>query len=257
MTWWQRWRLRRLLKHHPIPAEIWHDVTRRMPTLQALDAVQMARLRELSTWFLRHKTITGVQDLVVTPAMRVAVAAQACQLILELDTSYFDGWSEVILYPGAFRTRHEQMDDMGIVHNDASTLSGESWLHGPVVLAWGEVESELFHHQAGRNVVVHEFAHKLDGLNGAMNGMPPLHLRMRRTDWTEALSHTYETLCHQVDSRHSPFLNPYAATSPAEFFAVISEYFFTAPKVLQICCPAVHAQLTMFYRPHEHTTHGH
>lgn len=224
-----------------------------MPSLHELDAVQMARLRVLATGFLRQKTITGARDLVVTPTMTVSVAAQACQLILDLDTSYFDGWSEVILYPGAFQTRHEQMDDLGIVHHGTDELSGESWLHGPVVLAWAEVESEVFHHHAGRNVVVHEFAHKLDGLNGAMNGMPPLHRGMVRTEWTRALGRAYAHLRLQLSRGDETLLDPYAATNPAEFFAVISEYYFTAPKVLQTCCSAVHAQLSLFYHPKRHT----
>ncbi|MDA3877767.1 MAG: zinc-dependent peptidase [Halothiobacillus sp.] len=246
---WRRWRMRWLLKHHPIPQPIWHDVTHRMWTLKELDAVQMAELRELTTWFLAQKSITGAQGLEVTTDMKVAVAAQACLLILNLGTSYFEGWVEVILYPGAFRARHPQPDEFGLVHSESNSLSGESWLHGPVVLAWAEVDSELFHHQVGRNVVVHEFAHKLDGLNGAMNGMPPLHRGMSRESWATALSQAYETLRHQISSGHAPSLNPYAATNPAEFFAVLSEYFFTAPTVLHACCPAVHAQLERFYRP--------
>lgn len=222
-----------------------------MVTLKALDAVQMARLRELTTWFLRHKTITGAQDLDVTTDMKVAVAAQACLLILHLDESYFDGWVEVILYPGAFRVQHAQSDEFGLVHHEPSALSGESWLHGPVILSWDDVEQELFHHQIGRNVVIHEFAHKLDGLNGAMNGMPPLHRAMHRTRWTAALTKGFDTLQHQVATGQHPGVNPYAATHPAEFFAVISEYFFTAPEVLNTCCPDIYRQLNQFYRPDE------
>jgi hypothetical protein len=244
--------MRLLLKRHPIPQPIWHDVTHRMWTLKELDAVQMAELRELSTWFLAQKSITGAQGLEVTTDMKVAVAAQACLLILSLGTSYFEGWVEVILYPGAFRAKHPQPDEFGLVHHEANALSGESWMHGPVVLSWGEVESELFHHQVGRNVVVHEFAHKLDGLNGAMNGMPPLHHGMNRASWTEALAKEFETLRHQVATGHSSHLNPYAATNPAEFFAVISEYFFTAPNVLKTCCPDIYRQLDLFYRPPAH-----
>ncbi|MHB8920042.1 MAG: M90 family metallopeptidase [Halothiobacillus sp.] len=241
--------MRRLLKHHPIPHPLWHEVTARIWALHDLDAVQMVHLRELTTWFLAQKAITGARGLAVTPSMKVAVAAQACLLILNLDVSYFDGWGEVILYPGAFRVQHDQPDALGLIHHEANSLSGESWLHGPVILSWGEVERDIFHHQAGHNVVIHEFAHKLDGLNGAMNGMPPLRRGMNRKNWTEALTHAYEALRHQIATGKSPFLNPYAATDPAEFFAVISEYFFTAPSVLQSCCPNVVKQLSLFYRP--------
>ena len=211
----------------------------------------MAHLRELTTWFLHSKSINGAQGLDVTLPMRVAVAAQACMLILNLDIGYFDDWVEVILYPGAFRVHHEQMDAIGLVHNEASVLTGESWLRGPVILSWDDVERDTYHSQAGHNVVVHEFAHKLDGLNGVTNGLPPLRRWMSRKRWAEDMSAAYDALCLQVTSGKASVINPYAATSPAEFFAVVSEYFFTAPDILKNCCPGVHRQLAMFYRQAE------
>jgi hypothetical protein len=244
----RRWRMRRILKRHPIPHRIWQSVSRRVLLLRGLDAVQMAHLRELTTWFLDQKSITGAQGLEVTPSMRVVVAAQACLLILDLGVEYFDGWVEVILYPGAFRVNHVQRDAMGLVHDEASALSGESWLRGPVILSWNDVERDSYHRQGGNNIVLHEFAHKLDGLNGVANGMPPLRRGMSRKQWTEALSGAYAELCRDVAAGKPGFINSYAVTSPAEFFAVLSEYFFTAPDILKSCCPAVYRQLTLFYR---------
>ncbi|MEO6421183.1 MAG: M90 family metallopeptidase [Candidatus Nitrotoga sp.] len=240
--------MRRILKRHPIPNYIWKSVTRRMMVLRGLDAVQMAHLRELTTWFLDQKSITGAQGLDVTYSMKVTVAAQACLLILNLGVEYFDNWVEVILYPGAFRVNHEQMDASGLIHNDASALAGESWLRGPVILSWDDVEQDIYSYQAGQNVVLHEFAHMLDALNGVTNGMPPLRRGMSQRNWSEALSDSYNALCLQVAAGESAFINPYAATSPAEFFAVLSEYFFTAPYILKKCCPSVHKQLSLFYR---------
>ena len=244
----QRWRMRRLLRRGAIPHEIWQEETGSMRLLSGLDAVQMAHLREMATWFLDSKSITGARGLEVTDSMRVLVAAQACLLILNLGVEYFEGWVGVILYPGAFRVRHEQVDDLGLVHDEASDLSGESWLRGPVVLSWDDVERDTCHGMAGRHVVLHEFAHKLDGLNGAMNGMPPLHRGMSRERWAQALGGAYAALRMQVEAGEPTCIDPYAASSPAEFFAVASEYFFTAPDRLQECCPAVHEQLALFYQ---------
>lgn len=210
--------------------------------------MQMAHLRELATWFLHSKAINGVQDLEVTLAMRVAVAAQACLLILNLDVDYFDNWAEVVLYPGAFRVNHEQRDAIGLVHNDVNVLSGEAWLRGPVILSWDDVERDTYHPQPGHNVVLHEFAHKLDGYNGVANGLPPLRRGMSRKRWTEDFSGAYDALCMQVAAGETPFINPYAVTSPAEFFAVACEYFFTAPEILRNCCPGVYRQMALFYR---------
>lgn len=240
--------MRRTLRRDPIPHLVWQDVTRRIAVLQELDAVQMAHLRELTTWFLHSKAINGVQGLEVTLSMRVAVAAQACLLILNLDIDCYDDWVEVVLYPGAFRVNHEQRDAIGLVHNDANVLSGEAWLRGPVILSWDDVERDTYHPQPGHNVVLHEFAHKLDGLNGVTNGMPPLRRGMSRKRWAEDFSGAYDALCMQVAAGETVSINPYAATSPAEFFAVACEYFFTAPEILRNCCPGVHRQMALFYR---------
>jgi hypothetical protein len=244
----RRWKMRRMLKRHSIPHTIWQSVTRRIAVLHGLDAVQMAHLREMATWFLEQKSITGAQGFEVTRLMRVTVAAQACLLILNLGVDYFDGWIEVILYPGVFRVHHAQRDAIGLVHEDAAVLSGESWLQGPVILSWNDVERDTYHGTPGHNVVLHEFAHKLDGLNGVTNGLPPLRRGMSRTKWAEDMSHAYDSLCQQVSTGKTAFINPYAATSPAEFFAVLSEYFFTAPDILKSHFPAVHKQLALFYR---------
>lgn len=244
----RRWKMRWMLRRHPVPHAIWHSVTRRIAVLRGLDAVQMAHLREMTAWFLDQKSITGAKGLVVTRSMRVTVAAQACLLILNLGVDYFDGWVEVILYPGAFRVQHTQRDAIGLVHSDAAVLSGESWQQGPVILSWDDVERDTCHGEAGHNVVLHEFAHKLDALNGVMNGLPPLGRGMSRTSWAAEMSCAYDSLCQQVAAGKTAMINPYAATSPAEFFAVVSEYFFTAPDILTNCCPAVHKQLTLFYQ---------
>ena len=164
----RRWRMRRMLRRNPIPHHIWQRMTRRVVLFRGLDAVQMAHLREMTTWFLGQKSITGAQGLEVTLSMKVAVAAQACLLILNLGVEYFDGWVEVIIYPGAFRVNHAETDSFGLVHNEASVVTGESWLRGPVILSWDEVERDTYHDHAGHNVVLHEFAHKLDGKRPAV-----------------------------------------------------------------------------------------
>jgi Mlc titration factor MtfA (ptsG expression regulator) len=240
--------MRRILRRNRIPLSVWHKMASQLTLLRGLDAVELAHLRELSTWFLHNKAINGVQGLNVTLPMRIVVAAQACLLILKLDVDYFDNWVEVILYPGAFRVNHEQRQENGLVDNAASTLSGEAWLRGPVILSWDDVRKDSFHAHPGHNVVVHEFAHKLDGRNGMTNGLPPLRPGMSRQTWGSEFNSTYETLRKQLEAGHKGFINPYAATNPAEFFAVTSEYFFTAPDTLKKCCPAVHKQLSIFYQ---------
>lgn len=100
------------------------------------------------------------------------------------------------------------------------------------------------------NLVIHELAHKLDMLNGAANGMPPLHPGMSVSDWSHAMQQAYDHLNHYLDHHnpdHAP-IDPYAGENPAEFFAVISEYFFTAPDLLHHAYAQVYQQLCLFYR---------
>jgi len=248
LEWIKNQRIRYTLRRHPIPHKVWQAVTGRAGLLRDLSSVEKAGLRKLATLFLRQKTITGAHGFQVTDEMAVVIAAQAALPVLELGLDYYRGWVEVILYPGAFRVSHENVDENGLVSSEARALSGESWLRGPVILSWEDVEHDLDFPQPGHNVVVHEFAHKLDMLNGRANGMPPLHPRMEIEQWTQALSAAYGVLQQQVALQHPTRINAYAATTPAEYFAVISEYFFTAPDVLMYHCPEVYGQLTQFYR---------
>lgn len=216
--------------------------------LRGLDAVEKARLRKLAVIFLRQKTITGASNLQVTDKMAVVIATQAVLPVLQLGLAYYRGWVEIILYPGGFRVSRESADQNGLVSSDARVLSGESWLRGPVILSWEDVEHDMDSSAPGHNVVVHEFAHKLDMLNGRANGMPPLHPTMEIEQWTDVLSRAYGILQQKVAHQDPARINDYAATAPAEFFAVVSEYFFTAPDVLEQYCPRVYRQLIQFYR---------
>lgn len=212
-----------------------------------LNAVERAHLRELTTLFLHRKSLSGVQGLTVSTEMALAVAAQACLLILKLGLDYYDGWVEVVLYPAAFRVARDNTDATGLVSHEEQALSGESWSRGPVILSWDDVASGLTASHPGHNVVVHEFAHKLDMLNGSANGMPPLHPDMVRRQWTEVFADAFDHLQRQLAHHHRPAINPYGVTAPAEFFAVASEYFFTAPQLLHHQYPAVYGQLALFY----------
>ena len=213
-----------------------------------LSAVERAHLRELTTLFLHRKRFVGADGLLVSPVMAVTIAAQACLLILKLGLSDYDGWSEVIIYPGAFKVARNHVDQIGLVSAQTRTLSGESWLRGPVILSWDDVGHELETGPAGHSVVTHEFAHKLDMRNGRANGMPPLHGDMVRAEWTVAFARAFDHLQQRMAHHHRPAINGYAATDPAEFFAVVSELFFSAPQLLNTEYPRVYDQLVLFYR---------
>jgi Mlc titration factor MtfA (ptsG expression regulator) len=115
-----------------------------------------------------------------------------------------------------------------------------------VILSWADVENAG--DADGVNVVIHEFAHKLDMLNGDANGFPPLHSGMSREAWGRAFTEAFKDLCRRVEAGEDTDIDPYAAEAPGEFFAVVSEAFFEMPDIVRETYPAVYAQLAEFYR---------
>lgn len=251
---YRRW----LLRRHRIPEPDWARAVERLPYCQALDPADRQRLRELVTLFLLDKEFEGAAGLAVGDDMRLWVATQACVLILNLGLEYYSGWSAIILYPGNFRVRRRHAEELAatlweheslaLVHETTDELSGESWPRGPVILSWQAVNNR----DAGQNIVLHEFAHKLDMLNGEADGFPPLHAGMQARDWTRDFEAAYQGLCDALDGGEPVGIDPYAAESPAEFFAVLSETFFVDPRLVHRDFPVVYRHLRDFYRQDPH-----
>ena len=209
-----------------------------------LDVIDRSRLRDLASLFLHEKSIECAGGLQLTDSMRVRIACEACIPILNLGLDYYRDWYAVILYPGEFVARHEYHDAAGVVHLDAEARAGEAWEIGPVIISWGDVLAG----EAGYSVVIHEMAHKLDLLDGAANGFPPLHRGMERAEWTRVFSAAFKGMRRRADAGDPVEMNDYALEDPGEFFAVASEYFFTAPGALKRDFPGVYEQLALYYR---------
>ncbi len=244
----RNWRMRRLVARHPIPEPLWRAALMRCAPARRLGASDQAALRVLVTLFLQRKSLEPVQGLELGDADRVLLAAHACLPILKLGLDWYDGWHSVIVYPDAFVPHRTQTDAAGVEHQTRTARAGEAWWRGPVILSWAEVLEAGS--KPGRNVVVHEMAHKLDLLNGDANGFPPLHRRMDRRVWSATFSAAWDRLREERSQGLAPPLDPYALESPAEFFAVASEQFFETPAALQQHLPEVYRQLERFYRQH-------
>ncbi len=243
-----RRRERVLRKTHLDDAE-WNRALNDYSFTRALNSDERARLKQLTILFLAEKPINGAGNLNIDNGARLAIAIQACMLILNLDLDWYKTWTEVILYPGGFVTRHEEVDEAGVVHVVEQPMSGESWPNGTVVLSWTDVQQAgQAENEGGYNVVIHEFAHQIDMLNGEANGFPPLHKTMSRKQWAAVFSQAYEHFCKRVDDWEDTVIDEYAAENPAEFFAVISEAFFEAPLAVRNEYSDVYAQLALFYR---------
>lgn len=204
------------------------------------------RLQALAERLLQDKTFTPAAGAEPTGRDIAAIAARAALPVLKLGADWYKGWQEVVLYPGAFIHEADEMDEHGIVHHLHHVRSGEAWAGGPLILSLEDLKWSG--RGEGYDVVIHEFAHKLDMADGAIDGLPPLHGDMKTADWAAAFQPAYQDFCRQIDAGGDTEIDPYAGESPAEFFAVLTEYFFDLPEALVEAYPAVYEQLRRFYR---------
>ncbi len=251
--------LRHLLRRPrsvPIDAARWQRITAGLPFLRHLDAAGRALLKVRCEAFLGGKQFSGAAGFEVDDDVRVGIAVQACLPALHLGLAGYRDFVEIVVYPDRFVAPRRQVDDAGVVHEYDDELAGEAMQGGPVVLSWPDADPSAG--QLGYNVVIHEFVHKLDMLDGDPDGAPPMPAAMRPR-WAGAMTEAYEHFCASVDAVEAAIpphvdpesaaadrwygrlaLDPYAATDPGEFFAVTAEVFFTDPGTLQHAYPALY-----------------
>lgn len=250
---WVAWR-RGQTRADPFPPEWRRILRRRVPGLALLPADLQLQLKKHIQVFLAEKAFIGCKGQAITDEVRVTIAAQACLLLLNRPTDYFPALRQILVYPSAFLVEHEQVDEAGVVQSRRDLRSGESWQQGQVILAWDDVLRGAADPHNGWNVVIHEFAHQLDSQTGLTNGAPDLGSAARYAQWSEAMQSAYDALCADTDAWEAggpaPFLDPYGATDPAEFFAVVTETFFERPRALSAEHPALYRELSRFYRVH-------
>lgn len=240
IAWWRRRQGNRL----HIPESLWHQVEAGLPFLSHLTPDEHARLRLLARQFIAEKQWSGAQGLQLTPRIQLTIALQACLPILHLGLDWYAGWVGIVVYPGDFVIPRRMIDEDGVVHEYDDEVMGEAWYGGPVLISWFEHPEDA----DGINVVIHEFAHKLDMKSGDADGLPPLHAGMSRRRWIDVMSAAFDDFQQRVDGGEETPLDPYGAELPTEFFAVASEAFFEAPELLNSEYPAVYEQLRSFYR---------
>ncbi len=234
----------------------WRRVRTTVPWIAALDSKRDARLAALSAQFLHRKTITPVGGLTLTHDQCCTLAAVCCLPLLEFGAEGLHGWSQLIVYPDAFRVQRDHVDAAGVLHSEEQEIIGESWDAGPLILSWADVQADLADPDAGCCVAVHEMAHKLDILDGVMDGTPPLPRDWQRA-WAADFQRAYDAFAAEVDAGRETAIDPYAAEAPEEFFAVCSEYHFSAPRLLREEMPAIAAHLRRFYGDFERGSGGH
>ena len=240
------WRRQRIARR-PFPAA-WRDIVRRrVPLVRELAAAQQLRLKKHIQVLLAEVRFIGCAELEVSDEMRVTVAAQAAFLLLGRGGS-FGNLREVLVYPGHFVVPRSEAGAGGVVHEGRDVLAGQSWQRGQVVVAWDAARDGAADPHDGANVVMHEFAHQLDQDTGAANGAPYVGRGAMQQAWARVMNQEFDALHARLARAEPSLIEPYAAISPAEFFAVTTELFFERPDALAAERPALYEQLKRCYR---------
>ncbi|EIN9890627.1 DgsA anti-repressor MtfA [Salmonella enterica] len=238
------WKAQEITQNEDWP---WDDALA-IPLLVNLTAQEQARLIALAERFLQQKRLVALQGFELDSLKSARIALIFCLPILELGIEWLDGFHEVLIYPAPFVVDDEWEDDIGLVHSQRVVQSGQSWQQGPIILNWLDIQDSF--DASGFNLIIHEVAHKLDMRNGdRASGIPFIPLR-DVAGWEHDLHAAMNNIQDEIDlvGESAASIDAYAATNPAECFAVLSEYFFSAPELFAPRFPALWQRFCQFYR---------
>lgn len=219
-----------------------------MPLLGNLNQEDRDKLVRLAIRFIGQKRLVPLHGFELDDLKTSRIALLFCLPVLELGLEWLDGFHEVLIYPAPFVVDDEWEDDYGLVHNQHVVHSGQSWQQGPVILNWLDVQDSF--DASGYNLIIHEVAHKLDARNGdRASGIPFIPLR-EVAAWEHDLHAAMDNIQDEIDlvGENAASIDAYAASEPAECFAVLSEYFFSAPELFAPRFPALWQRFCQFYR---------
>lgn len=249
MVWlFSKRRRREKIRRRPFPDTWWHIIERNMPVFARMDAGAQQELLGHVQVFLAEKYFEGCGGMEITDEVRLAVASQACRLLMGRDTDYFPGLVSILVYPSSFVVQIKERGPGAVISEEEEARVGEAWTRGVVILAWDDVVRSVRAPGDGHNVVLHEFAHVLDMENGDADGFPLVRSRALQVRWGQACREAFEEINRNLDWGRPIFIDAYAAEKPSEFFAVTTEYFFEAPGRLQRHYPAVYEVLREYYQ---------
>lgn len=237
-----RKRLQRALAA-PFP-ESWQDtLSNELDWYELLDDRERLRMEDLIRLFMADKSFEGTVGFTPAQDMCMLISAQASLLILELDYEMYRDVSAVIVSEAVIEHDGARNIDGGVLSDQPTRLAGQARLHGPVLISWPDVQRQMRHPGRGRNVVLHEFAHKLDMSDGSVDGTPPLSSTLSAV-WKP----TMDAMLDRIRSEDVGPLDSYGATNAAELMAVATEAFFLRPIDLLEWAPDVYDLMRAFYR---------
>jgi Mlc titration factor MtfA (ptsG expression regulator) len=250
MLRWLTERRRKRLLDEPFPAAWTQILERNVAAYALLHDDEKQRLRDLVQVFIAEKHWEGAGGLELDDEIMVTIAGSGCQLLLGRDHDLFRDVESIVVYPSTVvvPAQARSMFDPGLTPTRGdSPVLGVAHRGGPVVLAWDDSLRGARDPRDGHNVVIHELAHKIDFLDGSADGTPPLSSGSERRAWAAAFAPAYLEHKQRAESGQPSFLDDYAITNEAEYFAVATEAFFEKPRALARELPDVYAALRQFY----------
>lgn len=244
------WRRFRRSKFFDMPiSDAWRRILERnVPLYRRMPAELREELHGHVNVLLNEKRFAGCAGQQMTDEIRVTIAGHASLLLLNHPRpSYFPDFRSILVYPDTYVADEISYDGEVEIHERVAR-AGESWHRGPVILSWQDIVNGISGEDDGVNVILHEFAHKLDEQNGDTEGLPVLGDEADYAEWARVLSREFAALEKTVDAGEAGLLDDYALTSPAEFFAVATEAFFEKPGDMKRTLPELYAQLGRYYR---------
>lgn len=250
MFHWFRNRRRNKLRKRPIPPE-WEEFLRtNVGHYCMLYDAERIELRALMQVFIAEKQWEGCGGLELNDEIIVTIAAQACILLLGLPHNYYRNVESILVYPSAVIPPEQTpgvFEQINRPLEGPMPIAGQAFTRGPVILVWDSVLHGARHPRNGHNVVYHEFAHKLDMLDGAADGTPPL-ASDQLAEWVDVCSREFLRLRSLAENGQKTFLDAYGTKNEAEFFAVATEEFFDRPLELLKYAPDLYQLLSSYYR---------
>jgi MtfA peptidase len=244
--WLPKYRVRHALAR-PFPRHYAKILHRNLPVYSRMPADLQLQLKRLIQQFLLQKKFVGCAGLAITDEVKVTIAGKACLLLLNRPTLVYPNLSMILVYPSAFIVPRTEIAASGLVTDHKQILLGESWEDGRVILAWDHVKRDDANADYGHDVVLHEFAHQLDSETGGTNGAPQMTTKAHYQRWAAIFLQEFTRLQQTTWPPAGGVIDPYGASSPAEFFAVVTEAFFENSVALAQEHPALFAALKEYY----------
>jgi MtfA peptidase len=238
---------RKRLRAQPFPIQ-WKPFIEKISLYRCLPHPLKKQLQGHIQVFLAEKDFVGCGGLEMTDEIKLTITTQACLLLLNRKTGYYKELCSILVYPSQFIVNEERIDFAGVKTHKRRVLAGESWDLGKVIISWEDAKRDTLYFRDGSNVVLHEFAHQLDHEQGNTNGVPILKNKASYVTWAKIFGKEYQKFCQTIARSKNTVMDKYAATDPAEFFAVATETFFEKPISLKTEHQALYSQLQNYYQ---------